>query len=174
MEFDLNKSLEILQGTPYVLEKQLCGLSREWLMQNEGEGTWNSAEIVCHLIQCEEEDWIARMKIILNEEGNKKFMDFNRTKGFEKSKEKTITELVSEFRMLRKENLEYLESHMLTGSDLDKTGVHPDFGEVTLKQLLATWVVHDLSHISQINRILAKQYREEVGPWIEYLQVLKK
>ncbi|MEO8210206.1 MAG: DinB family protein [bacterium] len=174
MKFDLSKSLEILQSTPYVLEKQLCNLSNEWLIQNEGEGTWNSVEIICHLIHCEKEDWIARMKIILNDKGNKKFEPFNRTKGFEKSKVETITELVDEFKKLREENLDYLRSQMLTENDLDKTGIHPDFGEVTLKQLLATWVVHDLSHIAQINRVLAKQYTDEVGQWKEYLPILKK
>lgn len=174
MKFDLNKSLEILQSTPSVLEALLCGLSKEWLMQNEGEDTWNSAEIVCHLIHCEEEDWIERMKIILRDEGNKKFAPFNRTEGFEKSKERTIKELVDEFGKLRKDNLEYLRSIKLTEKDLIKTGIHPDFGEVKLNQLLATLVVHDLSHVAQINRILAKQYRDEVGSWIEYLPILNK
>jgi hypothetical protein len=174
MKFDLSKSLEILQSTPYILEKQLCGLSVDWLMQNEGEGTWSPAEIVCHLIHCEEEDWITRMKIILSDEKNKKFKPFNRTKGFEKSKEQTIIELINEFKNLRGENLKYLKSLNLTDKDLNKTGIHPEFGEVTLNELLSTWVVHDFSHIAQISRIMAKQYKKEVGPWKKYLPILEK
>ncbi len=173
MKFDINKSLEILHSTPLVLEKQLSDLSRDWFMNNEGEGTWTPAEIICHLIHCEEEDWTERMKIILSDEEDKKFKPFNRTKGFEKSKTQTIKELLTEFKLLRKNNLKYLKSLKLSDSELSKTGIHPDFGEVTLGQLLATWVVHDLSHIAQISRVMANQYADEVGPWSEYLPILK-
>lgn len=172
MNFDLNKSLEILETTPFVLEKQLAGLSKEWLMSNEGQGSWTPAEIVCHLIHCEKEDWIARMKIILSNSKERKFEPFNRTEGFEKSNTHTIAELVNEFKSLRVNNLNYLQSLKLTEDDLNKTGIHPGFGEVTLKQLISTWVVHDLSHIAQINRIMAKQYSGEVGPWSQYLPIL--
>lgn len=174
MNFNLNKSYEILSSTPSVLEKMLCGLSQEWIMQNEGEGTWTPAEIVCHLIHCEEDDWIARLKIILDETSDKKFKPFERTLGFENSKEKSISELVNEFKKLRAENLIYLKDLNLNAEQLEKTGIHPDFGEVRLKQLLAAWVVHDLSHIAQICRVMSKQYSEEVGPWKEYLPVLKR
>jgi hypothetical protein len=174
MEFELNKSLEILESTPAVLEKQLKGLSKEWLIQNEGDGTWTPAEIVCHLIHCEEDDWITRTKIILSDSKDKKFLPFDRTKGFENSKTQTITELLTEFKSLRVQNLVYLKSLKLTEKNMKQPGIHPDFGEVTLKQLLATWVVHDLSHISQINRIMAKQYSDEVGPWKQYLPILEK
>ena len=174
MDFDINKSFETLSSTPLVIEKMLCGLSQEWLMQNEGEGTWTTTEIVCHLIHCEEDDWIPRIKIILDETSDKKFKPFERTFGFEKSKEKSIIELVNEFKKIREDNLKYLKDLKIEEEQLEKTGIHPDFGEVTLKQLIATWVVHDLSHIAQICRVMSKQYSDEVGPWKEYLPILKR
>jgi uncharacterized damage-inducible protein DinB len=174
MKFNLSKSMEVLRSTPNVLGKQLGGLSKEWVNKNEGKGTWTPAEIVCHLIHCEEEDWITRTKIILSDKENKKFEPFNRTKGFQKSKKKPVSELINEFKSLRKKNLKFLDSLKLTGKQLNKAGIHPDFGEVTLRQLLSTWVVHDLSHIAQINRIMAKQYKTQVGPWKKYLPILEK
>jgi len=174
MEFSISRALEILSATPAVLEKQLSGLSTEWLMQNDGDGTWTPAEIVCHLIHCDEDDWVIRMKLILSETDDKTFSPFDRTKGFEMSKTKTISELLDEFRVLREKNIAYLISLELTDTELNKKGIHPVFGEVTLKQLLATWTVHDLSHIAQISRVMANQYACEVGPWIEYLPFLKK
>ena len=174
MEFSISRALEILSATPAVLEKQLSGLSTEWLMQNEGEGTWTPAEIVCHLIHCEEDDWVSRMKLILSNTDNKTFSPIERTKGFEQSKTNTISELLDRFRFLREKSIAYLISLELTDTELNKMGIHPVFGEVTLKQLLATWTVHDLSHIAQISRVMANQYVCEVGPWIEYLPFLKK
>ena len=174
MEFSISRALEILNTTPAVLEKQLGGLSPEWLMQNEGEGKWTPAEIVCHLIHCEEDDWVSRMKLILSDTDNKTFSPIERTKGFELSKTNTISELLDRFRFLREKNIAYLISLKLTDNELNRKGIHPAFGEVTLKQLLATWTVHDLSHIAQISRVMANQYSGEVGPWIEYLPFLKK
>jgi len=174
MEFSISRALEILNTTPAVLEKQLSGLSPEWLMQNEGEGTWTPAEIVCHLIHCEEDDWVSRMKLILSETDDKTFRPFDRTKGFEQSKTNTISELLDKFRILREKNIAFLISLKLTDNELNRKGIHPAFGEVTLKQLLATWTVHDLSHIAQISRVMANQYSGEVGPWIEYIPFLKK
>ncbi len=174
MEFSISRALEILNAAPGVLEKQLGGLNTDWLKSNEGEGTWNPAEIICHLIHCDEDDWVTRMKLILSESDDKSFKPFDRTIGFEKSKTKTISELLDEFRALREKNTAYLISLNLTNTDLNKKGIHPVFGEVTLKQLLAAWTVHDLSHISQISRIIANQYSEEVGPWAEYFPFLRK
>lgn len=174
MKFNLNKSFEILRNTPFVLEKLFIGLNRDWLICNEGKGTWSPVEILCHLIHCEVDDWIPRMKIILSNNNNKQFKPFNRKEGFENVKEKSINELMTKFRKLRNKNLIYLKSIKLSANYLSKTGIHPEFGEVNLKQLIATWVVHDLSHIAQVSRIMAKQYTAEVGPWIEYLPVLKK
>ncbi|HMS33407.1 MAG TPA: DinB family protein [Ignavibacteria bacterium] len=174
MEFSISSALEILNSTPAVLEKQLAGLSSEWLMSNEGKGTWTPAEVVCHLIHCEEDDWVARMNLILSDTDNKAFRPFDRSEGFNKSMTKTISELLDEFRVLREKNVAYLISLNLTDTDLNKKGIHPAFGEVTLKQLLSAWTVHDLSHISQICRIIANQYAEQVGPWTKYLPFLKK
>lgn len=174
MDFSISRALEILNATPEVLEKQLGGLNTEWLKSNEGEGTWNPSEIICHLIHCEEDDWVTRMKLILSETDDRSFKPFERNKGFDKSKTKTISELLDEFRVLREKNISYLVSLNLTETELGKKGIHPVFGEVTLKQLLAAWTIHDLSHIAQISRVLAYQFAEEAGPWTEYLPFLKK
>jgi len=174
MKFEISDAMQILANTPLVIENQLSGLKKEWLMKNEGEGTWNSAEILCHMIHGEEEDWISRMDIILSEEENKKFKPFDRTFGFEKSSLQTINDLLNEFKTLREINLKYLRSVGISEEHLKKKGIHPEFGEVTLKQLLAAWVVHDLSHIAQLSRVLAKQYCDEVGPWKEFLPILKE
>lgn len=174
MKFTLIRSLEILKSTPDVLEKQLTGLSTEWLFQNEGEGTWNPAEIICHMIHCEEDDWVTRIKIILSETDSKAFRPFDRTEGFEKSMTHSISELLMEFRILREKSTAYLISLNLSESDLNKKGIHPSFGEVTLRQLLAAWTVHDLSHIAQISRVLAYQYSDDTGPWIKYLPIINK
>ncbi len=174
MDFSLIRSLEILKSTPDVMEKQLTGLSADWLFQNEGEGSWNPAEIICHMIHCEKDDWVNRMKIILSGEANKSFMPFDRTEGFEKIKTHSISELLMEFRNLREKNIEYLISSDLSEKHLNKKGIHPSFGEVTLVQLLAAWTIHDLSHIAQISRVLATQYAGEAGPWTEYFPFLKR
>ncbi len=172
MKFEINDVIQILGTTPEVMKSQLYGLNKEWLMGNEGEGTWNPAEIICHMIHCEEVDWIPRMNIVLSSDENKKFEPLNRTFGFEKIRLQTINQLLDEFKKLREINLKYLGSVRLTEDQLIKKGIHPEFGEVTLKQLLAAWVVHDLSHIAQISRVLAMQYYDEVGPWTKYLPIL--
>ena len=174
MKFDFNDAIQILERTPLVMKDQLSGLTQEWLSVNEGDGTWNPSEIICHMIHCEVDDWIPRMKIILSDDENKKFKPFDRIYGFEKSKRQPISELLAEFKVLRENNLQYLRSAGVSEESLLKKGIHPELGEVTLKELLATWAVHDLSHIAQISRVLAKQYRDEVGAWKEYLPILTK
>lgn len=173
MKFDLNKSVEILSCTPSVLESLLHNLSDTWLFSNEGPDSWSPFDIVGHLVHGEQTDWMERTNIILFSE-DKHFRKFDRFAQFEESKGKTITQLLAEFRKLREKNIEYLKSLALTEEKLALIGIHPAFGEVTLKQLLATWVVHDLNHIAQISRVLAKQYSDETGPWIEYLPLLTK
>ncbi|HTJ52003.1 MAG TPA: DinB family protein [Cyclobacteriaceae bacterium] len=174
MQFDLNKSLEILERTPFVLEAMLNGLSEEWIRNNEGHETWSPYDVVGHLIYGEKTDWIPRMEIILSQKGDRAFVPFDRFAQFTESANKTLTQLLEEFKTLRKQNIERLRSKDLTQNDFVLTGIHPAFGEVTLAQLLSTWVVHDLNHISQISRVMAKQYKAEVGPWYEYLGILKK
>ena len=172
MNFNLEKSILILERTPAVLEQLLSGLPDEWVMNNEGSDTWSPYDIVGHLIHGERTDWIARTKIILNE-NHKTFPVFKRTAMFEESKGKTLGDLLAEFKAVRAENLKTLRSLNLTDKELDKTGIHPKFGEVTLRQLLATWTIHDLSHLAQIARVMAKQYKQEIGPWIEYMRLVQ-
>jgi hypothetical protein len=174
MNFSFNKSIEILERTPKVLELMLENLSDEWTMNNEGPETWSSYDVLGHLIHGEQTDWITRTKIILSNSDNKAFKPFDRFAQFEESKRKSLTDLLNEFKKTRKENLNFLNGLNLSESDLDKTGIHPKFGDVTLRQLLSAWTVHDLSHIAQIARVMSKQYKDAVGPWVEYLPILQK
>ncbi len=173
MEFDIDKSIEILERTPRVVEDLLKGLSDDWIMHNEGAETWSPYDVVGHLIHAEKTDWVPRMdKILLD--GDKKFEAFDRFAQFKESKGKSLATLISEFKTLRKESIATLHRKNITSADLMKKGIHPAFGEVTLRQLLSTWVVHDFTHLAQIVRVMAKQYKEETGPWIEYLGVLNR
>ena len=172
MQFDIGKAIEILSRTPDTIDAMVSGLSNAWILATEGEGTWSAFDIVGHLIHGEKTDWIVRMEIILNDKEQKTFEPFDRYAQFQSSKGKTLQELLDEFRRLRDQNLATLKSKNLQPHDLLKTGIHPAFGMVTLSQLLATWVVHDLNHITQIARVMANQYKAEVGPWVEYLKVL--
>ncbi|MBE2218954.1 MAG: DinB family protein [Ignavibacteria bacterium] len=173
MKFDLSKSLEILSNTPSVLESLLHGLSNEWLYSNEGPDTWSPFDIVGHLVHAELTDWMERMDIILNKE-DKHFKPFDRFAQFTESKDKSISELLAEFRTLREKNIKNLKDLNITEEKFDELGIHPVFGEVTLRELLSTWVVHDLNHIAQITRVMAKQYKDETGPWVEFLPILSK
>ena len=173
MNFELNKSIEVLEKTPQVLESLLNGLSKEWIVNNEGENTWSPYDIVGHLIFGEKTDWIVRIKTILSESENKLFEPFDRFAQLKEDQNKPIQELIKEFKIIRKSNLNELISLNITSEDYNLTGIHPEFGQVTLKQLISTWAVHDLGHIAQISRVMAKQYTEEVGPWINYLGILK-
>ena len=174
MTFSLKHSIEILERTPDVLESLLTGLSEEWTLTNEGENTWSAYDIVGHLIHGEHTDWMSRLQIIFSETGDKKFKPFDRFAQFEESKGKTLQQLLAEFKSLRKKNLEALKKYEINEQTLKRTGIHPDFGTVTLKELLSTWVVHDLNHLAQMARVMAKQYKTEVGPWVKYLPVLTK
>jgi hypothetical protein len=171
--FDLNKSIEILERTPSVITDMLRGLSEEWVSQNEGGDTWSPYDIVGHLIHGEKTDWIARMNIILSDAPDKKFQPFDRFAQIRDSQGKTISQLLDSFQSLREQNLQVLRSLNLTTEDLSKEGIHPAFGVVTLSQLLATWVVHDLNHMAQIVRVMAVQYRSAVGPWVPYVRILQ-
>ena len=174
MEYQFNKSFEILERTPRVIRTLLSGLSDEWTMNNEGGNSWNAFDIVGHLIHGEETDFIPRIKKILEDSGDKKFEPFDRSAKYERGRGKSFNWLLDEFTAVRKESLVYIRSLQIEESQLSKTAIHPAFGEVTLRELLATWTAHDLGHIAQIARVMAKQYREAVGPWIEYLPVLTR
>ncbi len=173
MKFTISKSIEILERTPTVLDSLLIGISDEWVYSNEGEHTWNPYQVVGHLIHGEKTDWIPRAKIILSTSPDNTFTPFNRFAQLNDTRNLPIAELLTEFKTLRFQNLEELKSldvnHETT---LAEIGIHPEFGEVTLRELLATWTVHDLGHIAQISRVMAKQYKAEVGPWIKYIRIL--
>lgn len=174
MNFNLDHCIEILSRTPAVLDSLLGGLSDEWIHSNEGEATWSPFDIVGHLIHGDKTDWIPRMEVILSDGPDKKFDPFDRFAQFEVSKGKNFRQLLDEFKALRKENIGILKSKNLVAQDLLKTGIHPEFGEVRLEQLLATWTAHDLSHLAQITRVMARQYTREVGPWKQYLSILSR
>ena len=173
MNFNVEKSLEILERTPGVLITMLQGISADWTSVNEGGESWSVYDIIGHLIHGEKTDWVPRTDIILSENGDRKFTPFDRFAQFEESKGKSLDQLLNEFKTLRKSNVEQMQAKKLTDKNLAETGIHPVFGDITLKQLLSTWVVHDLNHIAQICRVMAKQYKEEVGPWTVYLKILQ-
>lgn len=174
MEFQLEEARQVLSRTPLTLNSLLLPLSNAWLLRNEGAETWSPFDVVGHLIHGEETDWIPRTKVILQHGEGRPFEPFDRFAMFERSKGKSITELLDTFTRLREANLQELDEMKLTAADLEKRGRHPELGTVTLKQLLATWVAHDLGHVAQIVRVMAKQYREEVGPWRQYLSIVNR
>lgn len=174
MELQLNNVKEILARTPTTLNSLLRNLPDAWIQSNEGPETWSPFDVVGHMVHAEEADWIPRARIILEVGEAGTFTPFDRFAMFEKSRGKSLSELLEKFEMLRKENLTLLEQMNLTPEMLEKRGRHPEFGLVTLSQLLSTWAVHDLGHIGQIVRVMAKQYGEAVGPWRAYLPVLTR
>lgn len=172
MEFSLSKSIEILERTPDALIHLLSGLSHEWTSCNEGENTWSVYDVLGHLIHGDKTDWLIRAELILSDKEDKSFIPFDRFAQFDDSKGKSLLDLLLEFKEIRSFNLLKLKEFNITDIDLKKTGVHPAFDKVSLSQLLSTWVVHDLDHIAQIARIMAKQFKEEVGQWVAYLKIL--
>ena len=174
MDFDLEKTILVLARTPRVLHSLLAGLPAEWTSANEGPDTWSPFDVVGHLIDAEETDWIVRARIILAQGSDRRFEPFDRARHLQLNQGRTTAQLLARFEVLRKNNLVELRGMQLGPEQLELTGEHPDFGPVTLRQLLATWVVHDLGHVAQICRVMAKQYREAVGPWEAYLPVLRR
>ncbi|MEO1486862.1 MAG: DinB family protein [Bacteroidota bacterium] len=174
MEFNLNKSISILERTPAVLRELLTGLQPEWLHGNEGKDTWSPYQVLGHLIHGEKTDWVVRAKIILSDLPDKTFEPFDRFAQDKDNSKPTLDYLLDTFENFRKANLSELKNLKIDESSLGKTGKHPALGVVSLKELLSTWTVHDLGHIAQITRVMAKQYQEEVGPWKAYLGILKK
>jgi hypothetical protein len=172
MNFNLNESIEILSRTPEVLRKLLSGLPDRWTMANEGGDSWSPFDILGHLIHGEETDWIPRTRVILSSGADREFEPYDRFAQFKKTKGKTLSGLLDEFAQLREKNIAELESFGLSDDKLMLEGIHPEFGRVTLKQMLATWVIHDLTHIAQISRVMAKQYKGEMGPWVKYFKLM--
>lgn len=173
MTFELSHAIEVLSATPKSLRHLLGPLSEDWTTEGKPEVAWGPYDIVGHLIHGEETDWIPRARIILEQGENRTFVPFDRFAEFEHSEGKTLEALLGEFEKLRDDNLDTLQNWKLTLEQLDLCGLHPELGEVTLRQLLATWVVHDLNHIRQMVTSMAGSYTDEVGPWCEYLSILK-
>lgn len=174
MDFNLEHGIALLSRTPSTLNVMLRDLPEAWLTQNEGTETWSPYDIVGHLIHAEETDWIPRAKMILEFGDERAFEPFDREAMFGKSKGKSIAELLDEFAERRKQSLQDLDKMQLTPELLEKRGKHPELGSVSMRQLLATWVVHDLGHIRQIARVMSKQYGDAVGPWRAYLSILSE
>ena len=174
MKFDLKQAEQVLRATPTTVRAMLDGLDDAWTSsETSGEEAWEPYDVVGHLIHGERTDWIPRAKIILEQGSIPTFEPFDRFAQFENSKGKRLSELLTEFESLRRQNLATLSAWGLTDEQLRLKGIHPELGEVDLAQLLATWVVHDLTHIRQIAVVTAGKYRDEVGPWREYLSILK-
>ncbi|MFY9555382.1 MAG: DinB family protein [Blastocatellia bacterium] len=172
MEFQLDQAVQILSRTPDTFNHLLRGLPDPWIKGNEGSDTWSPFDVLGHLIHGEETDWIPRAKIILEHGEARVFESFDRFAQFEKSKGKSVDQLLDQFQSLRNENLKILQQMEITSEKLSLQGTHPSLGKVTLAELLATWVAHDLSHIAQALRVMCKQYSDAVGPWKQYLPIL--
>lgn len=171
--FSLDEAKASLGQTPDILDALLRDRPEAWTTHNEGPDTWSPFDVIGHLLHGEKADWIARARKCLAEGEEKKFVPFDRLAQFEESRGKTLDQLLSEFRQARTANLRALDSLKLDEKKLDSIGIHPKFGEVTLRQLLSTWVAHDLDHIIQICRVMAVQYKDEVGPWKQYMRVMQ-
>jgi hypothetical protein len=174
MEFDIEQAIDILSRTPEILRAWLSDIPEAWGYCNEGSETWSAFDVVGHFIHGERTDWIPRAQLILSGDDDvPEFEPFDRFAQFEASKGKTLAELLAIFAELRAKNLEILRGFNLQPADFEREGKHPELGIVNLKQLLATWVVHDLDHLGQIGQVMARQYRDEVGPWGAYLTILE-
>ena len=169
--FTLPLGLEVLERTPGVLRVLLGGLSPDWTAATEGPDTWSPYDVVGHLVHGERTDWMTRAAII--RQGGGTFETFDRFAQFHESRGKPLAQLLDEFAAARADNLARLRSWKLTDSDLDMTGTHPKFGPVTMRQLLSTWVAHDFDHLQQISRVMGRQLSDDVGPWTEYLRVVR-
>jgi hypothetical protein len=173
MEHNLGNTISLLTRTPAALNALLRDLPETWTLRNEGKNTWSAFDIVGHLIHCELDDWMPRARTILQFGDTQPFAPFDRCGYVRKSKGKSLAQLLDEFARLRSENLGQLQAMNLRQEDFARRGRHPGLGVVTLSQLLATWAAHDLTHLHQISRVMAHQYREAVGPWSAYLGVMQ-
>ena len=170
--FAMDEAVAILARTPASLDALLRGLPDGWIAAHEGGETWSPFDVIGHLIHGEQTDWMPRVKIIVAHGESRAFDKFDRFAQFAHSKGRTLASLLDEFAALRKDNLRELAALGLTAADFERRGTHPELGVVTLGQLLSTWVAHDLDHVVQIARVLARQYADAVGPWRAYLRVI--
>ena len=174
MELNLSDAILILGKTPACLDLLLRDLPDEWLRATEGQDTWSCYDVVGHLIHGELTDWIPRIQIILVHGANRAFVPFDRFAQFRSDQTRPIGDLLDRFKSLRRQNLQHLAELHLTPEDWSRAGTHPELGPVTLGQLISSWVVHDLTHLNQIHRVMAKQYSLAVGPWNQYLSILNR
>jgi hypothetical protein len=172
VDFSLDDAVPLLRRTPAVLRAWLWELPEPWTSSNEGQETWSPYDIIGHLIHGERTDWIPRAELLLTHGESRAFTPFDRFAQFNESRGKSLLELLDTFSDLRAQNLVRLESLRLTPADFERRGRHPELGPVTLGQLLATWVAHDLNHLGQIARVMGRQYTDAVGPWLAYLPLL--
>ena len=172
MNFDLGPALAVLERTPATLRALLDGLPDVWIRGDEGPDTFSPFDVVGHLIDGEETDWIPRAKIILARAPDSRFTPYDRFRHRTRNQGRSLASLLDELAQLRGDNLVLLRSWRLIDAELSLEGQHPVLGAVTLRQLIATWVAHDLGHLAQVSRVMAKQYRTQVGPWIQFLPVL--
>jgi DinB family protein len=173
MQQTLEHTIALLARTPAALNALLRDLPEAWTLANEGENTWSAYDVIGHLNHGERADWIPRAKRILEFGGSRPFEPFDRLAQTRESEGKTLPQLLDEFAQLRSQNLAELRAMNLSQEDMERRGRHPALGDVTLSELLATWAAHDLTHLHQISRVLARQYRAAVGPWSQFLGVLK-
>jgi hypothetical protein len=173
MDQSLDRTLAILSRTPTALDALLRGLPDSWTTQTEGEKTWSPYDVIGHLIHCERADWMPRLKMILQAGESQTFVPLDRWAQMRESEGKSLAQLLDEFARVRAENLREVRAMNLQQTDFARRGKHPALGPVTLSELFATWAVHDLTHLHQISRIMAHQYREAVGPWSKNLGVLQ-
>lgn len=174
MNFDLASGIAVLERTPPTMRAMLSGLSSAWTDATEGPDTWSPYIIVGHMVHAEHADWIPRARIILDQGADRRFAPFDRLAQFRESEGKSLPTLLDEFDEARAQSLATLQGWRLTDAQLELQGEHPAFGAVSLRQLLATWVGHDLGHIAQTARVMAKQYQDAVGPWRAYLPVMDR
>ena len=172
MRFDLEQAMAVLARTPGALRELLAGLPDAWIRPNEGPDTFSAFDNIGHLIDGEETDWIPRARIILARGPDPRFEPYDRFRHYLRNADRSLDSLLDEFALLRAANISQLKSWRLSEAELDLPGEHPALGRVTLRQLLAAWVAHDLGHVAQISRVMAKQYAVEVGPWLPFLPVL--
>ncbi|HTD23132.1 MAG TPA: DinB family protein [Terriglobales bacterium] len=172
-DFSLDEAIAVLTRTPATLNALLRGLPNIWVRGNEGKDTWSPFDIVGHLVFGERTDWMPRVRIILESGEARPFDPFDRFAQLKESQDKSLEQLLEDFARLRRENLVALQALNLQQEDLTRRGRHPALGVVTLSQLLATWAVHDFTHVHQLSRVMAHQYRDAVGPWSAFLGVLQ-
>ncbi len=169
----LQECLAVLSRTPVVLDSLLRDLPETLTAASEGPGTWSPSEVVRHLIYGEKTDWMPRMELIQEHGTSRPFEPYDHEGQFREGGGKSLAALLDEFRELRQNGVARLRAMNLTSEQLDSKGMHPALGLVTARQLLATWTAHDLNHLMQISRVMAKRYKPEVGPWVAYMSVMK-